>query len=241
MTAPESAAPSPRRRDPGDAPRHDRPWIRRVGYRLTQWMIRAVMVFFGGFRVSGQENVPGRGAALLVSNHLSFWDVLVLGSGVRRPVNFVARSSLFSPKFGGALRFFGAFPIQRDGFGSQGFKETLRRLKAGGIVTFFPEGTRSPDGTLQELKPGIAALATRARVPILPAGIAGTFESWPRDRKYPRPHPMRLHLAPSIAPEELDGLSPEDATRLIRDRLEQAIEAARQALPAARRPAIKDS
>ncbi|WP_152053163.1 lysophospholipid acyltransferase family protein [Tautonia marina] len=241
MTAPESATPSTRRRDPDEVPRFDRPWSRRVGYRFTQWLIRAFAACYGGFHVSGQENVPERGAALLVSNHMSFWDVLVLGSGVRRPVNFVARSSLFSPKFGGFLRFYGAFPIQRDGFGSQGFKETLRRLKAGGIVTFFPEGTRSPDGTLQELKPGIAALATRARVPIIPAGIAGTFESWPRDQKLPRPYPLRLHLAPSIAPEELDGLSPEDATQLIRERLEQAIEVAQQALPPAKRRAIKGS
>ena len=114
--------------------------------------------------------------------------------------------------------------------GSQGFKETLRRLRAGGIVTFFPEGTRSPDGELGPLKEGISTLATRARAPIVPVGLAGTFEAWPRTRRFPRPHPIRLHYGPPITPEDLNGLSGPEATALIRVRLLEAIQEARRGL-----------
>ncbi|RUL88818.1 lysophospholipid acyltransferase family protein [Tautonia sociabilis] len=216
---------------PDDCPSpRDRSLPALAFYRTAQGLVRLLFALLGGFRVTGREHVPDRGATLLVSNHLSFWDVFVLGSGISRPLNFVARSSLFKPMLGWLIRSLGGFPIQREGIGVQGFKETLRRLKRGGIVALFPEGTRSPDGALQPLKPGIAPLATRARVPIVPVGIAGTFEAWPRHRRFPRPHPLRLHIGPPIVPEELDSLSPEEAAALIRERIQQAVDAARLGL-----------
>ena len=102
-------------------------------------------------------------------------------------------------------------------------KETLRRLRNGGIVTLFPEGTRSLDGELGPLKPGIAVLVARAGVPVVPAGIAGTFEAWPRSRLFPRPHPIRVHYGPPIFPEEIAGMDPQAVTALIRDRIGQSI------------------
>lgn len=240
MSEPDISSRAVRRREPAEPPRRDRPLSSLIAYRSFRAFIGTVFAIQGGLRISGRENVPDRGAALLVSNHLSYWDVCVLGVGMPRPLNFVARSSLFKPGLGALLRLFGAFPIQRDGIGVQGFKETLRRLKAGGIVTLFPEGTRTPDGTLQELKPGIATLATRARVPVLPAGIAGTFEAWPRHRKFPRPHPLALHIGPPIPPDAFEGLDPEAATALIRERVQQAIDAARDGIAAPRdRPAAR--
>jgi 1-acyl-sn-glycerol-3-phosphate acyltransferase len=114
--------------------------------------------------------------------------------------------------------------------GASGLKETLRRLRNGGIVALFPEGTRSINGELGPLKPGIAVLASRARVPVVPAGIAGTFESWPRSSLFPCPHPIRIHYGQPIAPEELAGLEPKAVTALIRDRLLQAVSRAREGL-----------
>ena len=101
-------------------------------------------------------------------------------------------------------------------------KETLRRLRTGGIVTLFPEGTRSPDGQLGPLKPGIAALVSRAGVPVVPAGLAGTFEVWPRFRTFPVPHPIRIHYGPPIFPEELAGLDTHAITDLIHRRMQES-------------------
>ncbi len=137
---------------------------------------------------------------------MSFLDVFFLGIPLRRPLNYVARSTLFLPVLGMLIRSVGGFPIQREGIGASGMKETLKRLKAGGIVTLFPEGTRSPDGELGPLKPGIAVLAARVGVPVVPAAIAGLHESWPRSRPVPVPHPVRIHYGPPIMPHELAGL-----------------------------------
>ncbi len=201
-------------------------------YRLIQQVSIVIFSICGGVRATGKRRFPKRGGALLVSNHLSFWDVFILGLLLPRPLNYVARSTLFFPPLGALIRSVGGFPIERDRIGSEGYKETLRRLRAGGIVTLFPEGTRSKDGQLGPLKPGVATLASRAKVPIIPAGLAGTFEAWPRGQRWPRPHPIRVHYGPPIPPEALDGLDSEAATALIETQLRNACEVARKELQA---------
>ena len=202
-----------------EVPAHDRPWPSRVWYEAVRGLASVALASTGGLRAGGRSNMPGRGGALLVSNHLSYLDVFVLGVAVPRPLNYVARSTLFVPVLGPLIRSVGGFPIQRDGMGASGLKETLRRIRNGGVVILFPEGTRTPDGRLAELKPGIAALAAKARVPVVPVAIAGTFEAWPRGRRLPRPHPIRVEIGPPILPAEIAGLAPEAVTALIRDRL----------------------
>jgi 1-acyl-sn-glycerol-3-phosphate acyltransferase len=149
-------------------------------------------------------------------------DVFFLGIPLGRPLNYVARSTLFVPVLASLMRSVGGFPIQREGMGASGVKETLRRLRAGGIVTLFPEGTRSPDGQLGPIKPGVAVLVSRARVPVVPAGLAGTFELWPRSRLIPVPHPIRIHYGPPILPEDLAGLETDAITALIQQRLQES-------------------
>jgi 1-acyl-sn-glycerol-3-phosphate acyltransferase len=199
-------------------------------YRLVQKVVSQVLFVTCGLRASGRNHIPETGGVLLVSNHLSHLDVFVLGLPLTRPLNYVARSTLFLPILGAFIRSVGGFPIQREGMGASGLKETLKRLRAGGIVTLFPEGTRSADGELAELKSGIAVLASRARVPIVPAAIAGTFEAWPRSRKFPRSHPIWVHYGPAIQPEELGGLNSDAVVVLLRDRMTAALIEARRKL-----------
>jgi 1-acyl-sn-glycerol-3-phosphate acyltransferase len=180
----------------------------------------------GGVTMSGCENLPVKGGGLLLSNHLSYLDVIAIGLAVPRQLRYVARSSLFVPVLGPFIRSVGGFPIDREGGGVAGLKETLRRLRAGQIVLIFPEGTRSPDGEIQELKPGVAALA-RSGVPFYPAAVAGTFESLPRGRILPRWHPIHVHFGPPIPPEALAGLTPEALTSLVHERLRECQAVAR--------------
>jgi 1-acyl-sn-glycerol-3-phosphate acyltransferase len=192
-----------------------------IWYRIVRYLTATLATVILGWRATGRQNVPESGGLLLISNHLSFLDVFFLGIPLRRPLNYMARSSLFVPGLGFLIRSVGGFPIQREGIGASGMKETLRRLRAGGIVTLFPEGTRSPDGDLGPLKSGIAVLVTRAGVPIVPVGLAGLFELWPRSRRLPLPHPIRIHYGETIYPEDLAGMEPPAITALIRERLEE--------------------
>lgn len=203
----------------GKAPKRDRsiaPWLL---YKLLQVLVVTYFGLRSGLRSTGRKNFPPEGGVLLVSNHLSHLDVIILGVTTVRPLNFVARSSLFFFPLGPVITFLGALPLKRDGMSAEGLKETLKRLRAGGIVSLFPEGSRSRDGELAPLKSGIGLLASRARVPIVPAAIAGCFEAWPRTSLFPRPHPIRVHFGVPIYPDELAGMDSDAVADLIRIRI----------------------
>lgn len=208
--------------NPADSPkvkRADRSWIARVWYEAVRAASLTGFSAAGGIRATGMENLPARDGALLVSNHLSFLDVFVLGIPLERRLNYVARSTLFKPLLGSLIRSVGGFPIQIEGKGASGLKETLKRLRQGAVVVMFPEGARSFDGKMTPLKPGIAVLAGRGGVPVVPTAIAGTFEAWPRTRMLPGRHAIRIVYGPPIAVEELKGRPLEFVTALITDRI----------------------
>lgn len=228
MASPAEAPATTGRR--AESPARDRSLAAVLWYRFVQCLVAVILSAFYGLRATGRKNIPRTGPALLISNHLSYLDVFLLGILLPRPLNYVARSTLFVPVLGPLIRSVGGFPIQRDGLGASGMKETLRRLRNGGIVILFPEGTRSVDGELGEIKAGIALLASRAKVAVIPAAVAGTFESWPRRRPLPAPHPLRVHFGPPISSEEIASLEPEAVVRLIRDRLLACQRAARTGL-----------
>jgi 1-acyl-sn-glycerol-3-phosphate acyltransferase len=227
VSSSEATLPEPRRRGPkarlgdGSAAR-DRSLGLLVWYRLVRLLTGTLTAVLLRWRATGHHHLPASGGVLLVSNHLSYLDVFFLGIPLRRPLNYVARSTLFVPVLTTLMRSVGGFPIQREGMGASGMKETLKRLRAGGIVTLFPEGTRSRNGELAPIKPGIAVLVSRAGVPVVPVGLAGTFEIWPRSRLLPIPHPIRIHYGRPIFPEDLAGMDTQAITSLIQDRLKES-------------------
>ena len=204
-----------------EEPAHDRSLGLRIWYELVRYFAICIFeTFGGGLRAGGRCNIPKRGAALLVSNHASHFDSFVVGLPCARPLNYVARSTLFLPGLGFFINSVGGFPIQREGMGALGLKETLKRLRKGGIVILFPEGTRTRDGKIAPMKSGIAVMAARAKVPIIPAAVAGTYEAFPRSRRFPRPHPMRVEYGVPILPEEIAGMSSDAVTALIAERID---------------------
>ena len=137
--------------------------------------------------VEGVEHVPDEGAAILASNHLSFSDSFFLPLVVPRPITFLAKSDYFTGP--GVKGFFtkmffagvGQVPVDRSGgrASEAALRTGLRILGEGSLLGIYPEGTRSPNGTLYRGKTGLARMAMEAKVPILPVAMIGTYEIQP--------------------------------------------------------------
>ncbi len=109
--------------------------------------------------VHGQQHVPRRGAFILVSNHTSYLDPVILGIASPRPLHFLARADLFERHaLSGLVRSLGALPLDRRRPSAQVMKDAMRKLQQGFPVCLFPEGTRSNDGRLQKPKTGVGLL-----------------------------------------------------------------------------------
>jgi 1-acyl-sn-glycerol-3-phosphate acyltransferase len=159
------------------------------------------------FRAHGIENLPPGGALLLI-NHQSFLDPLMVGLPLRRPVSYLARENLFRvPVLGWLLKRTYVMPISRESAGTESLRESLRRMEHGFLVGIFPEGTRSLDGGLRELKPGFVALIRRVQVPVIPVAVAGAYEAFPRGAWFPRPSKIRVVYGSPLDPARLAELS----------------------------------
>ncbi len=124
----------------------------------------------------------------MASNHASFLDPPLVGAGVRRGINYLARESLFRfPIVGWVLRNWNCVPVDREGGGAAGLRAILDRLLAGGAIILFPEGTRTHDGNLQPAKPGIGLTVIKSTALVVPVRVFGTFEAYGRHHKFPRP------------------------------------------------------
>ena len=180
----------------------DRLPAQRWTYDVTRALVRLAGVALFQVRCGGRRFVPPSGAALVCANHQSFLDPMLVGLACNRRLTYLARESLFRwAPFGRLIAWYGTIPIQNQGLGIGGVKATLRRLKQGHAVLIFPEGTRSSDGLIGQLQPGICALARRGQAPLVPVGIDGAFEAWPRTRRLPRPHVIHLRFGEPISTE----------------------------------------
>jgi 1-acyl-sn-glycerol-3-phosphate acyltransferase len=198
----------------------NRPWWKSAGYQFFKRSFLVLARLFFWFRWRGKEYFPREGGALICCNHQSYFDPVLVGICFKHQLNFLARDTLFKTfLFGPLIHYLEAIPIERDGFGISGIKETLRRLKRGEMVVIFPEGTRTLDGKVGELKPGFCALARRGHVPILPVAVDGAYDAWPRSQRFPRPVKLRTCFGPLISIEEIAALSDDELLNEVRRRI----------------------
>jgi 1-acyl-sn-glycerol-3-phosphate acyltransferase len=146
--------------------------------------------------VKGLENVDPRGVYVFTSNHLSTYDILaVLRLQPARRVRFIAKKSLFYiPFFGWAIALAGYIAIDRGNRkrAMDSMQVALRRIQRGTSVVVYPEGTRSPDGSLLPFKTGSFLMAIRARVPVVPVTMVGTHRLQPKGRFLAVPGTFRI-------------------------------------------------
>ena len=173
-----------------------------------QVILRFFFVVWLRYRCRGHEKLSQVPGALMLLNHQSFLDPLLLGLPLQRPVSYVARESLFPiPIVGWILRSTYVMPLNRDRPGAEVIRESIRRIKHGFLVGIFPEATRTKDGTVGQFKPGFVTLLRRSGAPVYPVGIAGAFECFPRKTWFIRPVRVRVVVGEPFTPEQLEPLS----------------------------------
>ncbi len=204
---------------------------KRLWYDAVWFLSRLMAVIVFRMRWSGQFHVPKTGGVLVLANHQSHLDPVLVGLACDRRLSYLARKTLFGfAPFRWLIQSFDAIPIDREGSGLAGLKETLRRLKQDDLVLIFPEGTRTPDGEVHAFKPGFVALARRARQPLLPVGFDGAFDAWPRSRRLPRPAVIHLEFGPALSVEEVAALD----DRALVEELERRVRSCQQSARASR-------
>ncbi|GAB6182195.1 lysophospholipid acyltransferase family protein [Desulfotomaculum defluvii] len=144
-------------------------------YILLRFIIRHILLFWRRWKIVGLENLPVDGGVLVVSNHVSNLDPVVVGCALTRRIHFMAKIELFRiPILNTIITLLGAFPIDREKSDRNAIRKALEHLKNGNVVGIFPEGTRSKTGELQKAHVGAAMLAVKGDVPILPVALIGT-------------------------------------------------------------------
>ena len=172
----------------------------------------------------GRRNIPRKGPVLVVSNHQSFLDPPAIGVGVWRRMNYLARKQLFTFKpFALLIASVDAIPLDQDGIGFQGIKETIRRLRNNEMVLIFPEGARSFDGSMVPFRKGYINIAVKTNAVIVPTAIAGAFQAFPRQKKYPSifKKGLRIEYGKPITPDDYKDMSEEELHDLVENRVRE--------------------
>jgi 1-acyl-sn-glycerol-3-phosphate acyltransferase len=181
--------------------------LRAIGFTVSK--------LFWALRYHAVENIPNDHAGMVVvSNHASYIDPVWIAIPIHQDMRFMAWDEAFDwPVVGPLIRYLGAFPVKtQTGVAKTAIAESLRSIRAGGVLLIFPEGEREfSDGKMLEFKPGAAHIAMNAGVPILPVSIRGGSRIWPQGRKYPRLfrrveitfHPP-MHMSKPAADVELE-------------------------------------
>src|SRR5262245_6047645 len=190
---------------------NERTLTKRLGYDALRVLCRTIAVWLYGLRVEGREHWPESGGGLICSNHQSMFDPPLVGLTCPRRMNYLARDTLFRvPGLKQLITFLDAIPIDREGGGLAGLKETLKRLKGGELVLIFPEGTRTHDGQVAPLKPGFISVARRSRVPLIPVGLDGAYQAWPRTSPLPRLGHVAVAIGEPISADQVAAYSDDD-------------------------------
>jgi 1-acyl-sn-glycerol-3-phosphate acyltransferase len=178
-------------------------------HRLLRGPIRAGLDRWFDFAIDGFERLPSSGPYILAANHHNYLDGVVLSVAIPQPISFLVmprvwRATPLHPVFHRHIR---SIPISLERPDIAALRQALTALEAGQIVGIFPEGPFSVRGRLEAGLHGVALLALRSGVPVVPAAIRGTYEALAHRRAYiPRRHPIRLSLgAPRVFGASLPG------------------------------------
>ncbi|MGI5373706.1 lysophospholipid acyltransferase family protein [Streptomyces sp. CA-251387] len=201
-------------------------------YLLKYVLLGPLLRLFFRPRIEGLEHIPTTGAAIVAGNHLSFSDHFLMPAMLKRRITFLAKKEYFTgPGLKGRLtaaffRSAGQIPVDRTGkeAGQAAIREGLGVLSKGELLGIYPEGTRSHDGRLYKGKVGVAVMALKAQVPVIPCAMIGTFEAQPPGKIIPNIHPVTIRFGEPLDFSRYAGMENEKAIlRAITDEIMYAI------------------
>jgi 1-acyl-sn-glycerol-3-phosphate acyltransferase len=198
-----------------------------VTHRVAQTWGRSILAVSGvRVRVVGRERIGPAAAFICMSNHQSNFDIPVLLGFLPLPFRWLAKAELFKiPIFGRAMRGAGYIPIDRSDRPAAiaSLRQAAAAVRSGVSVVIFPEGTRSPDGTLRPFKKGGFVMAIEAGVPIVPVALRGTFDIMPKGRLLIRPAEVFMEIGAPIAVTEYDVHTKEALMDEVRSALQRLL------------------
>jgi long-chain acyl-CoA synthetase len=209
----------------------NKPWALAVAF-LSHKLLRLLFRLLCRFRIHGLDCLPDQGPYLITPNHASYIDAFALGAAVSfqrlRHLHFLGFQQFFqnpiSAMFGIAFR---VIHVDADTYLFQALRAAAHVLRQGETLCIFPEGARSIDGQIKPFKKGVAILANELNLPLVPVRIIGSFEVWPRERSYPRPHPLTIIFGPPVTVRELLSQEPvpaeADKYEVVAARLQQRV------------------
>jgi len=165
------------------------PLITRIGYPFLKYFLVGPLLHIVWIKdVQGLDNIPQEGAYFLASNHESYFDFFFLAAALKRKIHFMAAEKFYKNKIWKLINdCMGSIRVDRYAHVNIAtYKEIIKAIRRQRIIGIFPEGTRSPDGTLMRGKTGIAHLALKTGLPVIPVGLVGTYEILPKGKKFPR-------------------------------------------------------
>lgn len=177
-------------------------------YQFSTRIMKLYLLLWHRLRIRGADNIPKQGGVLIASNHTSFLDPPVVGVGYRgRPVHFMARDTLWNSRMGSWwMNRVGCIPVARGTGDLKALKLTIKALREGKVVSMFPEGTRSEDGSLQQAKSGVGFIVEKAGCVVVPAYIEGAHRAYSKRAKFVKPYKVVVTFGKPISVEEFQAL-----------------------------------
>lgn len=145
-------------------------------YRFARFLLKIVFKIRYKLVVHGNTNLPET-PLVICANHINLWDPILLAIIFERPIRFMAKKELFDNKFlGFLLNKFGAFPVDRDNVNIKTIKDSIKLVKDNEVLGIFPEGTRVKTVSEENMKTGVAMIASRAGADVIPVFINSNYK-----------------------------------------------------------------
>lgn len=190
-------------------------------YRIVHFIYLPIIRVYNRIGISGRKNIPRDCGVILASNHGSYYDPLILSASLWRPLHYLAKAELFKTRF---TRFFfasvGQIKVERGKGDKEALINAISALKKKKTLVFFPEGTTFAGESLGKGHTGVARVALKAEVPVVPVALFNTWNIFPRGKRFPKPLKAKVKFGKPLYFKEYYGKGDDrEITRKLTDEI----------------------